>query len=101
MRSAAPGIPTRSSISIARVFAALRSSFSCRTSVSRICSPTEYTGLSDVIGSWKIIEISLPRTARIVDGQIVFRGRNLSVDDAAGRLGHEAQNRQRGHAFAA
>ena len=32
---------------------------------SAIWSPTLWTGLSEVIGSWKIIEISLPRIARI------------------------------------
>ena len=28
---------------------------------SAICHPTEYTGFSEVIGSWKIIAIFLPR----------------------------------------
>ena len=37
----------------------------CRVTVSAICRPTVSTGFSDVIGSWKIIEISLPRTSRI------------------------------------
>ena len=31
---------------------------------SAIWSPTVNTGFSDVIGSWKIIAISLPRSAR-------------------------------------
>ena len=30
-----------------------------------ICNPIGRTGFSEVIGSWKIIEISRPRTARI------------------------------------
>jgi hypothetical protein len=30
---------------------------------SAICLPTEYTGLSEVSGSWKIIAILLPRTS--------------------------------------
>jgi len=30
-----------------------------------IWSPIRITGLSEVIGSWKIIEIRLPRTSRI------------------------------------
>ncbi len=38
---------------------------SCSSSASAICLPTVITGLSDVIGSWKIIEMSLPRTWRI------------------------------------
>ncbi len=29
-----------------------------------ICRPTRCTGFSDVIGSWKIIAISAPRTRR-------------------------------------
>ena len=33
-----------------------------------ICSPQVNTGFSDVIGSWKIIEISRPRMARISRG---------------------------------
>ena len=32
---------------------------------SMICSPIGSTGLSEVIGSWKIIEISRPRTSRM------------------------------------
>jgi hypothetical protein len=32
---------------------------------SVICSPIRYTGFSDVIGSWKIIEISAPRISCI------------------------------------
>ena len=35
------------------------------SSVSPICRPMVRTGLSDVIGSWKIIEMSLPRILRI------------------------------------
>ena len=36
----------------------------CSITASTSWLPTESTGLSDVIGSWKIIEISLPRSAR-------------------------------------
>ena len=36
------------------------------------------TGLSDVIGSWKIIEISLPRTRRISSSLIFRRSRPAS-----------------------
>ena len=35
---------------------------------SAICSPTVKTGFSEVMGSWKIIEISLPRIFRICAG---------------------------------
>ena len=31
---------------------------------STSCRPIEWTGFSDVIGSWKIIAMSLPRTSR-------------------------------------
>ena len=64
-RWAAAGMPTRSSISIARVRACPRVIFSWSTRASMICSPHVYTGFNAVIGSWKIIEISLPRIARI------------------------------------
>ncbi len=55
------GIPTWRSSSTARVFACRLSIFSCARIASVICSPMRYTGFSDVIGSWKIIPISLPR----------------------------------------
>src|SRR5881394_1174769 len=47
-------------------FAAATSFPWCRRIDSPIWSPTVNTGLSDVIGSWKIIAISAPRIARIV-----------------------------------
>jgi hypothetical protein len=34
----------------------------CRSRISPICRSTVCSGLSEVIGSWKIIEMSLPRT---------------------------------------
>ena len=40
---------------------------------STSCFPIVCTGLSDVIGSWKIIEISFPRMSRSRDGFIVSR----------------------------
>ncbi len=42
------------------------------------CSPIGTTGLSEVIGSWKIIEISLPRTRRISRSEIGTRSRPAS-----------------------
>ena len=48
-----------------RARACRRVSCSCARSCSAICQPTVYTGVSAVIGSWKIIAISPPRTARI------------------------------------
>ena len=35
--------------------------------------------MSDVIGSWKIIEISLPRTSRISSSEILSRSRPASL----------------------
>ena len=35
----------------------------CRSSVSVICLPILNVGFSDVIGSWKIIAMSFPRTS--------------------------------------
>ena len=40
-----------------------------------IWSPMVYTGFSDVIGSWKIIAISLPRTPRIIGSVSCSRSR--------------------------
>ena len=36
----------------------------CQRSTSLICWPTRITGLSEVMGSWKIIAMALPRRAR-------------------------------------
>src|SRR6476659_8593085 len=52
---------TLSSSSIARFRASARFIFRWRSSTSVICVPILSVGFSEVIGSWKIIEISLPR----------------------------------------
>ena len=56
--------------------------------LSAICRPTVSTGLSEVIGSWKIIEIALPRTvAHLLVGQreqIAALEQHAPGDDAAG-----------------
>src|SRR5512132_3570383 len=57
-------MPTRSSASAAVCSASLRPIPKCVSSASRICRPIVRTGFSEVIGSWKIIAISLPRTER-------------------------------------
>ena len=80
-RCAGSGMRTRSSISMARLKAALRSMSRCRISASAICLPMVITGLSDVIGSWKIIEISLPRTRRISSSLIWRRSRPPSLTE--------------------
>ena len=47
----------------ARAFAPLMPLCSCR--ISPICDSIVCSGLSEVIGSWKMIEMSLPRMPRI------------------------------------
>ena len=54
-------MPTRSNNSTARSLAGLRLSFRWTLAPSAIWSPTDMTGLSDVIGSWKTIDIAEPR----------------------------------------
>ena len=85
--------------------AASRSRPWCRVSVSVICRPMVSTGLSEVIGSWKIIEMSLPRiVAHLALGelqQVACPGSGSARDDAAGRRGDQAQDRQRRDALAA
>ncbi len=63
-RSAAP-TPTRRSSSIARSRRAAGGRSVCRRRLSSIWKPTVQTGLSEVIGSWKIMAAVLPRTSRI------------------------------------
>jgi hypothetical protein len=45
------------------------------SSGSMICSPIGRTGLSEVIGSWKIIEISRPRRSRIRSSSSINKSR--------------------------
>ena len=61
LRSAA-GTRTFFNISTARSHASFLLTFMCSWTASAIWSPTVYTGLSEVMGSWKIIAMSLPRT---------------------------------------
>src|SRR5712671_1638369 len=58
-------MPTSLNSSIVRSRAWRRDICWCARSCSAICHPTVYTGVSAVIGSWKIIAISPPRTPRI------------------------------------
>jgi hypothetical protein len=61
--------------------------------------------LSEVIGSWKIIEISLPRILRIcgvgLGQEVLAHEADLAADDLAGRARDQAQDRERRHALAA
>ena len=45
-----------------------------------ICLPIFISGLSDVIGSWKIIDISRPQRSRIWAGDAVDRLAALEAD---------------------
>src|SRR6188472_1138534 len=64
MRRSGSGMPTSRSTSTERLRAARPVIPTWRRSTSSSCQPTVNTGLSDVIGSWKIIEISAPRSLR-------------------------------------
>ena len=66
---------------------------SCRTNISAICRPTGDSGLSAVIGSWKIIEMRLPRRRRISSASQAL--------DARGRRGGSCRRRCRAGAAAA
>ena len=58
-------MPTSSSKAIARARACLAFMPMCRRKTSAIWNPTVKTGFNEVIGSWKIIEISLPHRSRL------------------------------------
>jgi hypothetical protein len=76
-------MPTSVSSSITRASACLPVMPMCRRSDSAICSPTVNTGLSDVIGSWKITEMSLPRSACISARSALSRSRPAAAPPAA------------------
>ena len=79
--------------------------FWCSRTASVIWSPIRITGLSEVIGSWKIIDIRLPRMPRIVSSssaeQVGAFQRDGAADDLAGRVRHQPHDGERGHALAA
>ncbi len=58
------GMPTSASNAIARFLASAGPMPMCMRSTSVSWKPTVNTGFSDVIGSWKIIEMSAPRILR-------------------------------------
>ena len=105
-RAAAEGMRTSSSISIARALRLLRRELRCgRGSPSTICWPIVWTGLSEVIGSWKIIDILPPRSVRRSSGERPSRSRpsnrTASPSTVPGGLGDQPHDRERGHALAA
>ena len=65
MRSSGLGIPTSVSSSITRERWACPRKVVCNCKTSAICAPTRISGLSAVIGSWKIMPIRPPRTDNI------------------------------------
>jgi hypothetical protein len=62
------GMPTELSSAIAVSWASTLSMSRWKRSDSVICRPILMTGLSEVIGSWKTIDISEPHTLRISSG---------------------------------
>ena len=66
-------MPTRSSSSTVRSWASASGSPSCSWICSTIWSPIFWTGFSEVIGSWKIIAISAPRTRRSSSSEAAIR----------------------------
>src|SRR6266542_2502704 len=104
MRRSGAGTPTsrRDWVAISR--ASLSPTSWCSRTASMIWSPTVSTGFRLVIGSWKIIAISPPRTLRVSNTEMrKVRGGepDLATDDLPGRLVDEAHDRQRGDALAA
>ena len=80
-RSRARGMPTRSISSTARSRAAGLLIFSWARICSTIWSPIRCTGLSEEIGSWKIIAISLPRIRCSSCSEAVVSSVSLSLAD--------------------
>src|SRR5882762_7820201 len=76
-RRAGSGMPTIERSSAARVRAAVGVMARCVSRPSVICRPIVSTGLSEVIGTWKIMAISRPRTRRIASSSSVRRSRPL------------------------
>ena len=104
-RCSGSGMRVSRSMSIAFSQACCRLIGSCSSSTSAIWLPMVSTGLSEVIGSWKIIAMSLPRTARIASvaerEQIDAGELDRAAGDAAGRIGHKSHQGERGDALAA
>src|SRR5205085_4308422 len=72
-------MPTRPSMFTAEERAFLASQPLWSRVGSETCHPTRYTGLSEVIGSWKIIAISRPRISRISYSLIRVRSWPLNM----------------------
>ena len=74
------------------------------TSTSRLCFSMVCSGLSEVIGSWKIMAIRLPRIGRrrfsLKRQQIMPGVANAARGMAGQRVGQQVQDRMGGHRFA-
>ena len=77
-RRSASGMRTASSASTARRRPSSRPTGSCARIASINCRPMVSTGLSEVIGSWKIIAIRLPRMRRMRPSPSAARSRSPS-----------------------
>ncbi len=85
-------MPTSRSAATPRSRAAFRFSPRCSRSASSIWLPTVNTGFSEVMGSWKIMETSLPRSRRMRFSEAPTssspaKRMELPLHDAARRLG--------------
>ncbi|MBA7470418.1 hypothetical protein ES707_05704 [subsurface metagenome] len=80
-RRSGSGMRTRRSISTARAQACFDVMSWCSRTASVIWSPIRITGLSEVIGSWKIIDIRLPRMPRISSSESASRSRPSSTTE--------------------
>ena len=103
-RSRARGCATRRRSSSVRARAAVRPSRRCTRSTSPICCSTVCSGLSEVIGSWKIMPISGPRTcagsARRAPISSSPAKRMLPVGWRGRGVGQELEDRECGHRLA-
>ena len=97
-------MPTRPISSTARSSAAAREAPLWRVSTSAICEPTVKAGLRLVIGSWKIIDMRLPRMRAIVairQRQQIGAGEAHALGGAMAAAREQAHDRERGHRLAA
>ena len=97
-------MPTRPISSTARSSAAAREPPLWRVSTSAICEPIVKAGLRLVIGSWKIIDMRLPRSRAISRSDSDSRSvpaKLMRFADALAAAREQAHDRERGHRLAA
>ena len=96
-------MPTSVSSSMARARAAASVIFRWMSSGSMICRPMRSTGLSEVIGSWKIMAMSRPRSWRISSSERFsssWPSKRMLPSDARGAGRQQAHDGQRGDRLA-